>query len=120
MPLIPFHGGPLQVVESQCPRRRLFGHVARIPLSVSALAIMRQSKTKPQRLPLFVALQRLEKSADVGKKQTPRNQGENDRVGDHLADDRKTDRHMKSHPNQREPTCPVVAAEHEDSCNESQ
>jgi hypothetical protein len=26
-----------------------------------------QSKTKPQRLPLFVALQRLEKSADVGK-----------------------------------------------------
>src|SRR5260370_30411007 len=88
--------------------------------SVSELAIMRQSKTKPQRLPLFVALQRLEKSADVGKKQTPRNQGENDRVGDHLADDRKTDRHMKSHPDQREPTCPVVAAEHEDSCNESQ
>src|ERR1700733_12539324 len=90
------------------------------PSSTSALAIRLRKNTSGDH-PLFVVwFQGCEISPCVRTKENPGNQCEDDRVGDDLTNYRKTDGHVKGHPDEREPARPVPATEHEASCNKSQ
>src|SRR5215471_13990387 len=79
------------------------------------------NRDRKERLRLFaVWFPDREILSSVRTKENPGNPHKDCQMNSHLTIHREADRYVEGHPNEREPTCPVVSPEHECSRNDGQ